>query len=1000
MNRISELLSLNAEQQKLIDIDNDYVVQAGAGSGKTRVLVSRYLRILESGRADINQIVAITFTINAASEMKERIRLYVKHYIDRFGETANIVSGSLKDISDSPISTIHGFAARIIRENPYECNINSKIKILEGLDRKLFVEQTIDDYLTKHCSKDKNVTEIFENENYDYASVRIKIKEILELISRHHISPSERLIEKKDIQGQIKKLFKRLSKEIYDGPYGSKNSKIDLRIKDFNQIINKLENCKLRNDKISLLDKGKTILSHHGSRKGILELKISSDIERRYAASCVEIINQIINLYELENSNCYLKLFLKFHEFYKEKKRANGYLEFEDLLQIALRLLKNNPEILSEYKNKYKFFLIDEFQDTDKIQYELINLFSISSNRFIVGDPKQSIFGFRGAVPQIFKSLQTSHSKSVLTYNYRSDYRLINFYNELFKIIIKQSYEEMNFVSSEHNGAVVKEVIYSLINNGNSRVLTESSTVGKKISELVASGYKNKDIAILMRSKSHIDSFESALSQLSIPYYSSEEAGFYRYQEIRDIVSFLKYIVNENDKISQACVLRSTFVGATDTELFNHYVKQDSAEIIGNYLKFVLALREKSLSLNPLELLLYILNKTIYWPAMLALADGQKKYDSIIKLIEIFSLLQLQGKNLSEIINFLDLSYEENTEGLSQLELDESDTVKILTVHKAKGLEFPVVILADINHGMGGGAENVGYSDKYGFVIRNKAARSSIWKDMVSEQRDLTFEEEKRLLYVAMTRAREKLILSVCSDTRVQKGSYLDILNAVMPLSKIQREDTAIKFKDYQIPVTCSDNIKVSDPLVITEMKYKAETVNGTAPDLNTETKPRPTQELTVPNLSINLNNIQKGSIMHRFLQIWNFEHMSIENTIQYVLNESYTIDIKMHGLLKTLAENFLNSDIFQQIKSADEFKRELPFYIELDGKSERRKIDLLIFKDGNISMFDYKLSRDIKQEYIEQMDLYEKALLKRYSCNNINKNLVHIPDVIIKNIN
>ena len=654
----------------------------------------------------------------------------------------------------------------------------------------------------------------------------------------------------------------------------------------------------------------------------------------------------------------------------------------------------------TEYKNKYKFFLIDEFQDTDKIQYELINLFSSSSNRFIVGDPKQSIFGFRGAVPQIFKSLQISHTKSVLTYNYRSDYRLINFYNELFKIIIKQSYEEMNFVSTVDNKAVVKEVIYSVINKGDNRILIESDSVAKKISQLIASGNKNKDIAILLRSKSNIDSFESALSQLSIPYYSSEEAGFYRYQEIRDIVSLLKYIVNENDKISQACVLRSTFAGATDTELFNHYVKQDSAGLIDDYLQFVSTLREKSLSLNPLELLLYILNETIYWPSMLALAEGQKKYDSIIKLIEIFSQLQLQGKDLSEIISFLDLNYEENTEGLSQLELDETDTVKILTVHKAKGLEFPVVILADINHGMGGGAETVNYSDKYGIIVRNKAVRSSIWKDMVSEQKDLTFEEEKRLLYVAMTRAREKLILSVCSDTRVQKGSYLDILNTVMPLSKIQYEDTAVKFKDYQIPVTHSHDIIVPDPLNNSEEDKSEAVKNAMTPDLNTETKPRPTQEITVPDLSINLNNIQIGSVMHRFLQIWNFEHMSIENTIKYVLNESYTIDIKMHGLLKTLAENFLNSDIFRQIKAADEFKRELPFYVELDGKSERRKIDLLIFKDGDISLFDYKLSSEIKDEYIDQMDLYEKALLKKYSCNNINKNLVHIPDVIIKNIN
>jgi ATP-dependent exoDNAse (exonuclease V) beta subunit len=139
---------------------------------------------------------------------------------------------------------------------------------------------------------------------------------------------------------------------------------------------------------------------------------------------------------------------------------------------------------------------------------------------------------------------------------------------------------------------------------------------------------------------------------------------------------------------------------------------------------------------------------------------------------------------------------------------------------------------------------------------------------------------------------------------------------------------------------------------------------------------------------------------MHRFLQIWNFEQASIDNTIKYVLCENHTIDSKMTELLKTLADNFLNSDLFLTIKSADEIKRELPFYIELDGQKERRKIDLLIFKDGNISLYDYKLSGEIRDEYIEQMDLYERALLIKYSCNNISKNLVHIPQVVISNLN
>jgi len=373
----------------------------------------------------------------------------------------------------------------------------------------------------------------------------------------------------------------------------------------------------------------------------------------------------------------------------------------------------------------------------------------------------------------------------------------------------------MKFISDNNKSEIVKEIIYSEAIKGEGRVLIESKSIAQSVSDLIDNGYDKKDIAILLRSKSNIGYIENALSGLSIPYYSSEKTGFYRYQEIRDIVSLLKYLINQNDKISEASVLRSTFLGATDSDLLNHYVKKNSVSLIDGYLNFISKLRNESISKNPLELLINILKKTCYWSAMLALPKGREKYESITRLIEIFSQLQLRGKNLSEIINFLDLNYEENAEGLSQLELDESDTVKILTVHKAKGLEFPVIILADINHGMGGGSESVNYSQKYGFVVKNPVTRSNIWKSIAEEQKLLTVEEEKRLLYVAMTRAKEKLIFSVCANSRVQKGSYLEILNNLMPLSKIEKDDENLVFKNWHIPIKYHDNISAHVPLVI-----------------------------------------------------------------------------------------------------------------------------------------------------------------------------------------
>ncbi len=1001
MKRISKLLSLNSQQQKLIDIEKEHVVEAGAGSGKTRVLVSRYLQILESGSSDAGGIVAITFTINAANEMKERIRSCINQYIDAYGENENINRGILKDIADAPITTIHGFAARIIRENPYECNINSRIKILEGLDRKLFIDQAIDEFLAKSSAKDKNLSRIFENENYSYASVKTTLMQILELVCRHHIDVSENLISDKDLTKEINKLNKKLGRLIKTGPFGSGNKKIDSRLKEFHLIINDLENTGLRTDRVNCLNRAGLILSNTGSPRGILELKASTDIERQFAASCADIINQMISLYELQNTDSYLNLFLKFYDFYKQKKSSNGYLEFEDLLQNALLLLKDNPEILGDYKNKFRYFLVDEFQDTDELQYELINLFS-GSNHFIVGDPKQSIFGFRGAVPEIFSRLTNSGNKSALKYNYRSDSRLISFYNKLFGIIIKESYQEMSHASASDSAAHIKEIIHSTVNKGDDRVFIEAGSVATKVSELLRSGYRKKDIALLLRSKSHIEYFEKALGHLSIPFYSSESAGFYRYRQVRDIVSLLRYILNENDKISEASVLRSAFAGVTDEQLLAYYVKREKVEIIDSYLKFVTELRELSHALNPLQLLMHILDKTLYWSSMLALPEGKKKYESITKLIEIFSYQHRQGKSLTEIISFLDLNYEENTEGLSQVQLDESDTVKILTVHKAKGLEFPVVILADINHGMKGDTDAVGYSDKYKIIVRSRGVKSAIWKDMSVKKSQQTYQEEKRSLYVAMTRAKEKLIISVCSNTRPQKGTYLDILNPIIALSSVEADQQFVEFKDYRIPVTHYEVNNVPDPTYDDEPEYKTDiTQSISAADSYIETKKLADRDLTVPDyLSFDLNNVQTGSLMHRFLQIWSFTEQSIEATIDYVLNESFVVDPKMEQMLIVLSGNFLGSDLFAQIKDADEIKRELPFYIELDGQKERRKIDLLIFKDGNISLYDYKLSAEIKDEYVEQMNLYKRALLKKYSCDNITVNLVQIPDVVINSLN
>lgn len=999
-NRITELLSLNDQQSSLMDVDNEFVVQAGAGSGKTRVLVSRYLKIIEQGRAGVDNIAAITFTVNAAGEMKERIRKYIKKYVQKYGDCGTINSDLLRQITDAPISTIHGFAASIIKENPYECGINSNFTILEGLDKKIFTDEAIDEFLAKSYRAKSSLYNLFEYEKYNYSLVKDTLIQVLEIAGRKHLRSENSFNTDKDYDKELKKCYRDMEEVLKYAPHSSSKKRVEEKLQEFHGHISALDNSDNDRDRIALLYNAKEILSGTNSPKGIAHIQASAEHEREFALKCSSLLERIICYHEQEYTNRYIELFLKFRDYYEQKKKSSGCLEYEDLLYNALQLLKNNGQILNHYKAKYTHFLIDEYQDTDSLQDEIINLFS-GANKFIVGDPKQSIYGFRGADPKIFQNLTSSTTRSVLSINYRSDHRLVKFFNNLFDRIIKGSYEEMINHSCDEAQKKVKEILCFAEVDGKQRIQLEAESVAVRIKELVKSGYKYKDIAVLLRSKSHIEHFEHTLSQLSIPYYSSEQAGFYRYREIRDIVCFLKCLLNENDKISEASVLRSVFVGASDTDLFNHYVKKKSPEIISKYLEFMSNIREHAMSKNPLEVLMSVVDNTAVWPAVSVLGEGPSKYDSVSRLIEIFSALTQQGKSLSEIIEYLDINYEENTEGLSQLQLDLSDTVKILTVHKAKGLEFAVVIAADINHKKGGGNETVTYSDEYGLIVRQTGIKSAVWKEIENSQKQKDIDEEKRSLYVALTRAREKLIISLCRDKKPSEGTYHDILSRSVDFSRIGEKTRRIEFCGYKIPVRHYDGNLINDMTaesVRTEAVYIDPDIEGfVLSEYATSDK----QHSALPDhLSFKLNKIEKGSVMHRFLQVWDFDPASADGISKYVMNESYVTEPKMKNILRELSYNFTNSELYGLIKQADSIKREVAFFIELEGVAERRKIDLLIFNDNNITLVDYKSSFEIKPEYVQQISIYEKALLKKYNCNNIDKYLVHIPSVTMTELN
>ena len=1016
-NRILELMNLNEDQVVALDLMSDIIVEACAGSGKTRALVARYLKILEEGRANVDGIVAITFTENAASEMKERIRDKIKHYIKIYGEYNHINKKSMRILHRAPIGTIHGFAARILKENPFESMLPTNFNILEGVERSLFIEEKLNEFIMRSWGSNNRSDKdyflsVLAEEGYDHKRVREKIFSIVNLANTLHLEPPWGLfLGKSKSDNDLGQLIKGLLQDIGLGLGNSRNQFVQKRLENIRAIsttMKKLENNSIR---ARLLTELRSNLDT--SSNGILGLKTASDEEKELANLLLEKINEILNLYDLDLTRSYLALAEESYQYLTQKKFETGNVEYEDLLKFARDTLLKNSVLLKHYRKKFKFIMVDEFQDTDNLQFEIINLLSRNggANTFIVGDPKQSIFRFRGADLGVFYDIKKSKNTEKFIKNYRSDRRLIEFYNKFFDILLKDNYEIMEASKGEGQSNSSLEFILSFDENASMWREKEASLVSDRVLKLHEESCDFKDIAIICRSATNMHLIENALRKDRIPYYSSSGSGFFGQQEIRDVTSFIKYLLNPRDKICEACVLRSLFYGASDDELLAHYTGKEDIKGISDYLQFISCFRREIISLNPLSLLEFILEKTSYDSALLGLPDGGLKYSNLNKLISIFAKLESLGYGLDEILEYIDSNLFEDSEPLAQSEMEEEDSVKILTVHKAKGLEFPVVILTDINHGSGGGRENVIARRGEGFLVRHEGSKSQLWQNMNElEQRDI-MEEEKRLLYVAKTRAKELLIISFSGqkkkdgEIKINNFSFAGLYKSVfgIPTDVQQKDKTSVL--GFEIPIwrvegkpstkAKSDHASSLIPIEIDSIGERLKRAEEP-----TFVKNKVIESPIVEKLGERSSELKKGNLMHRFLQIWDFKKKSIRKTVRFALNEGYVVDDSLEEILIKLGEDFLSSDLLERIINADSYDREIPFYMVIDGMPERRKIDLMIKEGDRISLFDYKYTTKGKigekelTEYKSQLDVYGKAVEKHFGRYPIERTLVFLPDI------
>ncbi len=795
------MVNLTETQKQAVEtVDLNVCVSAGAGTGKTRVLVERFLHLIKHGFARSGEILAITYTEKAAHEMKARIAR---------GLSERGLNAARRELENAYIGTIHAFCSRVLREHPLEAEVDPKFRILEETE-SVFLKNQVWDKLVETRFQEPSIFELLQT--YSEDGIRDTLFSVF--CRKQTFDPG-----KKDWAA-----------------YGMGNSV------EWNQ----LESFLMEQTRAAFLPL-KSYAEKHGDDFSLIlasfekQVKTWEDVEelktirqkfRRQGkwAEAVDTFRAALDdwiAYSVEalakpHWDTFLSLLEDFENQLKSAKEEAVVLDFSDLERKAFELLSGvspaQTAIRSLYRERFKFVMVDEFQDTSAIQNELIALISNPTNLFIVGDAKQSIYGFRGTDTALFLNREAQFEKEgtskvlVLNENFRSQRGVLDFVNSFFQKLWLESTKKFEPLllaeTSSLNGSAARDrsepsvELITIEQKDKETVeegrMREARALAIRIRELVDSGACGYgDIAMLFRASTDMYFYEHELRNLHIPFYTISGRGFYHQPEVRDLILFLETLENPYLDIPLASVLRSPLVQVTDDTLFwltniskekskstplyvavlaceaiNEISEADQNRLIFFKSLFTRLLAEKE-KWSVSECIEQILSETSYDRYVLGLPHGKRHFANLRKLIEVARELESRDAiHLGDFVRLIkEFQVDEVRELEAQIEAEEGEVVKLMTIHKAKGLEFGTVMLPDLSRKNNGGFEKILVDQEFGFGLKGfnecsgEFEKGFFYKKIEAKRKAHAHDELKRLLYVAMTRAKNQLIFSGLSKS-------------------------------------------------------------------------------------------------------------------------------------------------------------------------------------------------------------------------------------------
>ncbi len=1088
---------LDENQLKAVYCDQNCVVSAGAGSGKTTVLSYRFLRLVLEEKADCDQILTLTFTRKAAREMRERIHRQLLDFNDD-----PYIAQQLAKFPDATIATLDSFCSTILRCDSTSYGIAGDFAIDDDQNTKSAVR------CANALMEERTFSEGAKILAQLYTPDNLVENMLVRLVSDHYYLP--RKVE----ENLAEKLLDIVREQFYDllssftglleryAAFAEAPKSLLLVRTIAHTLLEEFGKGLGEQEMFDLLASNQFFFRKPGAGKGddFAFLRETTEEYKSLRSKLCVALSVLLHQEQLASVVTFVREYV---QSYQSEKRKTGILTFSDVSSLAVEILKNNHAFRSYFKNKFRYIMIDEFQDNNEQQKELLYLLaekeeetsegiplpsSLKKDKlFFVGDEKQSIYRFRGADVRVFKHLNEELGKVggealSLDTNYRSEPALIELFNRMFPFIMRNEGEsyEADFTSlgfrnpTEGIEPTCTVLVKPLKSDKDKEVGAEPGIPEKDEEEENAASSdaeavavatlmvrmfttdeylipsddgprrpKPSDVALLMRSTGNQLSFEKAFRKYSIPYTLQAARSLMLEAPANDLYAMLQLTLYPGDKLSYMCVLRSPFCNISDEGVYaalSSYASnppftdvpllddEDQIRYQGCSRFFSqLCKRVETGTLD--EIMQFLWYESGYYLSLAARPEYQMYLEHFTFLYRLAQVKEEQGMSLSEFLDFIrsNLGLNERLDDLDVLK-EKGEGVQIMTVHKSKGLEFPIVFLGNSGSvgrgGLGGTIMPFGevmlpsfMSSSY-HISETKIEEATSAALLFAEEDEKLFElaELKRLLYVALTRAETHLVISgyFTKTNRNLTGKSPDNNHLLMCCNTlgIDIQDPSLQdgmLRSYEIGdiaehslysgIVSDENLHMGgaarwygDPAKEADVRplryaatslYEQEHREGAL--LPSYASDDILAEIEQPSFSV---TAEFGTFVHALLEAMLLKQQIEDESALMSLRLYHLLSVKQRKVLVSdahaLCNNFLQGDIYRGYVKGNTPRCEVKFFssVEHEGRVvvAEGSIDLLLEVEDKVLIIDFKTDRyRAPDRHKAQLDLYMQAAQRIY---------------------